>query len=202
MAQTAELRAGNLVLEFGIPRPGPHLRGRDGGDEPDGDRQAGDGVLLHAKLGHAEAVDDVLAPEPHDDRLVHGQIELIDSRDVVLRGRIGAIESQRVRLEVEQLDVRAAEYPVGAGIVDVPGELLAGHLNDQRFVVRGHVVDPRGPQRDRESDQENRFDHGHADLEIGRPVRRDPLVVRHRIPRLPETDEAVEEEPSPARRTG
>ena len=117
-----------------------------GGDEPDGDRQARDGVLLHAKLGHAEAVDDVLAPEPHDDRLVHGQIELIDRRDVVLRGRIGAIESQGIRLEVEQLDVRAAEYPVGAGIVDVPGELLAGDLNDQRFALRRQVVDPARPR--------------------------------------------------------
>ena len=124
MAQTAELCAGNLVLELGIPRPGPHLRGRDVGDEPEGDREAGDGVLLHAKLGHAEAVDDVLAPEPHDDRPVHRQIELIERRDVVLCGRIGAIESQGVRLGVEQLDVRAAEFPVGAGIVDVPGELL------------------------------------------------------------------------------
>ena len=76
---------------------------------------------------------------------VHGQIELIDSRDVVLRGRIGAIESQGVRLEVEQLDVRAAEYPVGAGIVDVPGELLAGDLNDQRFVLRGHGHRPSRP---------------------------------------------------------
>src|SRR5687768_11458926 len=98
MAQTAELRAGDLVMELGIPLPGPHLRGRDVRDEPDGDREAGDGVLLHAKLGDAEAVDDVLAPEPHDDRRVYGQVELIERRDVVLRGRIGAIESQRVRL--------------------------------------------------------------------------------------------------------
>src|SRR5262245_52045858 len=115
MTQTAELRAGDLVLEFGIPRPGPHVRGRDGGDEPDGDCQPGDGVLLHSKLWHAEAVDDVLAPEPHDDRPVHGQIELIDGRDVVLGGGIGTIEAQRVRLEVEQLDVRATEYTVEIG---------------------------------------------------------------------------------------
>ena len=202
MAQPAELRAGDLVLEFRIASPGPHVRGRDGGDEPDGDGEAGDGVLLHAKLGHAEAVDDVLAPEPHDDRPVHGQIELIDRRDVVLRGRIVAIESEGVRLQVEQLDVGAAEYPVGAGIVDVPGELLAGHLNDQRFVLRRQAIDPRGPQRDRESDQENGFDDGHADLEIRRSVRRDPLVVRHRVPRLPEPHDGVEEERLPSPRTG
>ena len=36
VAKTAQLRAGNLVLELGIARPRPHLRGRDVGDEPEG----------------------------------------------------------------------------------------------------------------------------------------------------------------------
>ncbi|MDO8793987.1 MAG: PCP reductase family protein [Vicinamibacterales bacterium] len=40
MAQTAQLRAGDLVLKLGIPRSGPHLRRREVGDEPDGDRGA------------------------------------------------------------------------------------------------------------------------------------------------------------------
>ena len=111
----------------------------------DRDGEARDRVLLHAKLGHAEAVDDVLAPEPHDDRPVDGYIELIERRDVVFRGGIVAIESERVRLQIEQLEVRAAEYPVGARIVDVPGELLAGDLNGQRFTSGRHVADPRGP---------------------------------------------------------
>ena len=142
-------------------------------------------------------MDHVLASQPHDDRLVHGQIELIERRDVVLGGRIGAIESQGVRLEVEQLEVGAAEYAVWAGIVDVPGELLGGDLHDQRFVGRRHAIDPRGPQRDRESEQQNRLDHRHADLEIARRVRLDAGVVRHWMPRSPETDQAVGEEPSP-----
>ena len=71
MAQTAQLGAGDLVLEIRIAGFFPHLGGRDVRDEPDRDRQAGDGVLLHAELGHVEAVNDVLAPEIDDDRFVH-----------------------------------------------------------------------------------------------------------------------------------
>ena len=67
-----------------------------------------------------------------------------------------------------------------------------------RFARGGNVADPRGPQRDGETDQQNRFDHGHGDLRILRRVRRDARVVRHRIPRFPETDQAVDEESSPA----
>src|SRR3954468_18492534 len=78
VAQAAELRAADLVLELGVAGPAPHLRGGDVGDEPDRDREAGNGVLLHPELRHAEAVDDVLAPEPDDDWLVHRQIELVD----------------------------------------------------------------------------------------------------------------------------
>ena len=142
-------------------------------------------------------MDDVLAPEPDDDRLVHGQIELIERRDVVFRRGIGAIESQGVRLEVEQLDVGAAEDAVGAGIVDVPGELLGGDLNGQRLASWRNVIDPRGPHRDRESEQENRFDDSDADLDVGRPVRLDARIVRHRMSRAPEADQNVGDEPSP-----
>ena len=94
MTQTTELRAGDLVLEFRIPGLGAHVGGRDVGNEPDRDRQAGHGVLLHTELRDAEAVDDILASELHDDRLVDRQVELIDGGDVVFGGRIGAIESQ------------------------------------------------------------------------------------------------------------
>ena len=109
-------------------------------------------------------MDDVLAPQPHDDRLVYGQVELVERRDVVFRRGVGAIESQGIRLDVEQLDVGSAEYPVGAGIVDVPCELLGGDLNDQRLAFRGHAIHSGGPERDGESEQQNRFDQGHADF--------------------------------------
>src|SRR4029079_1079437 len=87
MTQTTELRAGDLVLEFGIPGSGPHLGGRDVGDEPDRDREAGHGVLLYAELRHAEAVDDILASQLHDDRLVDRQGKLIYRGEGVFWGR-------------------------------------------------------------------------------------------------------------------
>src|SRR5262249_7054984 len=157
----------------------------------------GNGVLLHAELGHAEAVDDVLASQLHDDRLVRRQIELIDRRDVVLPGWIGAIESQRVRLQVEQLDVGVAEFPVRAGVVDVPGERLAGDLNHQRLALRGPAIDPRGPDGDREAEQEDHLDAEHADFDDARRVRLDCGVVRYRLPRPPETDQDVGEKRGP-----
>ena len=39
------------MLKRGIARPRPHLGGGDGRDEPEGNRQAWDGVLLHANSG-------------------------------------------------------------------------------------------------------------------------------------------------------
>src|SRR5688572_13649534 len=83
VAYAAKLSAGDLVLKLWLSSAAPHLGGRDRGHKPDRDRQTGDRVLLHAKLGHAEGVDDVLAPELHDDRLVDRQIQLIERGDVV-----------------------------------------------------------------------------------------------------------------------
>jgi hypothetical protein len=59
------------------------------------------------------------------------------------------------------------------------------------------VVDPRGPEGNRESDQQNRFDHRDADFEVARRVRLDSGVVRHGMPRAAETNKTVGEEPSP-----
>src|SRR5687768_16266735 len=67
VAYSAKLSAGDLVLKLGLSGAAPHLGGRDRRHEPDGNRQTGDRVLLHSKLRHAEAVDDVLTPQLHDD---------------------------------------------------------------------------------------------------------------------------------------
>src|SRR5262249_26492062 len=91
VAQTAELRAGDLVLEVLVARALTHLRGRDTRDEPDRDRQARNRILLHTHFRHVEAVDDVLAPQFHDDRAVRRQIELVDGRHVILGVRVGAV---------------------------------------------------------------------------------------------------------------
>src|SRR5688572_28737576 len=49
VADSAELCAGDLVLELSVPRLRPHVRGGDGRNEPDGNCEAGNGVLFHAK---------------------------------------------------------------------------------------------------------------------------------------------------------
>ena len=76
----------------------------------------GDGVLLHAHLVSAEAVDHVLAEQMDDRRLVDRQVELVDRGDVVLarrgrcgRGRAGSLRGRLVRSSVRP------KMPSGAG---------------------------------------------------------------------------------------
>jgi hypothetical protein len=126
-------------------------------------------------------VDDVLAPDLHDDRLVRRQVELIDRRDVIFRLWIGPIESQRVVLQVDELDVRLTKSTVGSRIADVPCELFGGDMDHQRLALRGYAIDPRGPERNGESEQQNQFHHEHADLEVARRVRLDAGVDGDRL---------------------
>jgi hypothetical protein len=55
VADAAELVADQLVLGVGAAGLLAQLRGGQGGGEPDGDGEAGDGVLLDAHLGDASA---------------------------------------------------------------------------------------------------------------------------------------------------
>ena len=65
--------------------------------------------------------------------LFDGQVHLVQRRDVVFCRRVVSIEPERVGLQVEQLEIGTSELSVGAGIVDVPRELLARDLDDQRL---------------------------------------------------------------------
>ena len=132
VAEAAQLRAGDLVVEVGF-RSGAS-RGVTVGMNQTGMSQAGNRVLLHAHLVQAEAVDDVLARQVHEHRPVDRQVQLIDRRDVVLRVRVAAIEAERI-VGGHQLDVGPAELAVRPGIVDVPRELLADDADDHRLAL-------------------------------------------------------------------
>ena len=74
-----------------------------------------------------------------------GQVQLVDRRDVVLRVRIGAIETERV-VGRDQLDVGPPEPAVGAGIVDVPRELLGDDAHDDRFALGRELARRASPR--------------------------------------------------------
>jgi hypothetical protein len=117
VAEAAELGAENRIGAGG------------GGCEVDVDGLAGDGVLLEAKFGDGEAVDDVLRVEAEIDFAVGGEDEF--GGDFVVGGvGVGGIETEGVAFAGgDEAGAGDAEGCVGAGVAEVPGELHAGDLD-------------------------------------------------------------------------
>ena len=90
----------------------------------------------------------------HDHRFSDWQHELIDGGDVVFGSGVGAIQAERV-VGVHQLGIQPAELPVGAGIVDVPLELLRCHTHDRRLIFLRERVDTRRPGGNGEGDNQH-----------------------------------------------
>ena len=143
-------------------------------------------------------MDHVLAVQINDHRLAHRQVELVDRGDVVFRGGIAAVEAQRVALDVDLVDRGAAKDAIRAGIVDVPGELLADQTDPDRVLLRRKLRDALRPQRDREPDQQDRLDERHGYLDPGRGMAGHAGVAGHRVLRAAEAPESDDEEEDPA----
>ncbi len=142
-------------------------------------------------------MDHVLAGQVDDRRPVHRQVQLVDRRDVVLGRLVAAVEPDRVGLLVHQTRIGIAEHTVGAGVPDVPGELLCDDADDHGVALGGEFVDPIGPQRDREADQQDHLGDGDADLRVLARAALGALVVRLRVLTLPETGHCVDEVSTP-----
>src|SRR5262245_2510073 len=117
MRKPAELRARELVGAETRWKE-HHLR-----------RHARYGVLLYTEIRQEEAVDDVLRVQPEVDGASNRHRDLVEADDVILPGRVGGIESQRILRVVHELRTGAAEDAVRTGISHVPHELLRGYLN-------------------------------------------------------------------------
>src|SRR5690242_15850784 len=91
-----------------------------------------------------------------------------DAQYIVFRDRIIFIQSNGIR-SGDELRVRTAKLAVGTGIVEIPGKLFAGNLDDGRILRSIREVD-RSPDslphkyKDREnhggSDQQESFSFG------------------------------------------
>src|ERR1051325_267237 len=119
-------------------------------------------------------------------------MQVVEHDDVVLGVRVLRIKAERVRRRHE-LRIAAAEDAVGAGIVDVPGELLGHDVDLDRILVLLREVRPLVPRWDRQPCQEDDFDDGHAELAVGGDVRARADVVRARVALGVEAVEAEEE---------
>ena len=117
MAHAADLGAEDGVVAGGL------------GGEVDVGGLAGDGVLLEAHLGDGEAVDDVLGAEGEVDFAVGGEDELAGD-DVVAAVGVGGVDAEGIAFGGgDEGEAGAAEGGVGAGIAEVPDELLAGDFD-------------------------------------------------------------------------
>src|SRR5262245_52289374 len=123
MELAAQLGAGDLVSSFarsGEMNVDPHPR---------------HGVLLQSQRGDVKIVDHVFRPEREAYRAVDGR----DQRSrhyVVLASRVGRVDAEwpgtradRVVGVVVKPRVRAPELPVGAGVAEIPEELLRDGLD-------------------------------------------------------------------------
>src|SRR5881296_431840 len=117
MPQAAQFRASNLI--------GARLVR----NEPDFNAHSRHRILFHSEIGEKKTVDHVLRTESNLHRTVSHHMHLADNENVILSGSIIAIESDGVR-SGDQTVVRSPKSTVGARIMEVPRELLAGHLHD------------------------------------------------------------------------
>src|SRR5436853_1799869 len=97
------------------------------------DRHTRHEILLEPEVGHKEAVYHVFGFQNQ----LNGSVRRNgDGRRyyVVLGRRILGIETERISIRVAHLKrIKLAECVVRAGVAEVPGELLGGHLNRERI---------------------------------------------------------------------
>src|SRR5258706_6955228 len=132
------------------------------------DRQARNGVLLEAQRRNKKTMSDVLGAQNHFDRPVHGNGHTIHTDDVILRGNIFGVKTDRVFLIVDELWIRPAELAVCPGIADIPSELLGGYLDLNR--VRGRFLQvqlrPDPLSHRRQTHKNHGHNEHHPDFEL------------------------------------
>src|SRR5262245_40533713 len=167
MSQATEFCAGNFILAC-LERLEMHWY-----------CQARNSVLLKAQGRNKKTMSDILGAENHLDRLVYRNGHTSDTNNVVLRGRIFCVKTDRVFLVVHQLWISPAKLAVRSRITNIPNELLAGHFNLNRVwrcILKVELCPhplPEGCQ----ADKDNRYDQHHPDFEFRVAMRVDDLTL-------------------------
>src|SRR4029434_949928 len=76
------------------------------------------------------------------------------------------------------------EFSIRAGIMEVPAKLVANAANLHSSATEGDFVHPPAPERQRETEQKNRFNEDHARFEVGRGMAANAMVISLRVAAL------------------
>src|ERR1019366_10684267 len=127
--------------------------------------QAGYRVLTGAHGHNLEGMDHVLGTDIDDDGLVDRDVNFVERLDVVLAVRVGRVNTEDIAVR-NIFHVLLAENTVRAGVADVPGELLAHHVDDGGVLRVGELVHSLGPNWDGHADQENGLGNDNAEFNV------------------------------------
>ena len=112
-----------------------------------------------------------------------------------------AVEAELVG-RADEMDVALAELAVGAGVLEIPEELLADGAQVDDVGAGGPMVDAVGPDRRGEGHEEDDFEDEDAAFELGGQMAGGADVVGLGVFLCLETPERVGVETSPSRRRG
>ena len=124
----------------------PDLIGSLDGHKPNGDAYPRYRIMLHAERGEVETVNDVFGRQVDDDRLIDGQIQLVDCRDIVFCVGVRPVQSKWI-IGVNKFNVSSTELSVGTGIMDVPCELFSNDVDVNCVFLGGEVINALRPER-------------------------------------------------------
>ncbi len=153
MERPTKLRAVDLITT--------DLRGR----EPAWNPQAGNCVLAGAHGHNLEGMNHVLGTDVGDDRFVDRDVDIVERLDVVFAIRVGRVNAKDVAVR-DVFHVLFAEHAVGAGVTDVPGELLAHDIDDGRVLGVGKLIHSLSPNRDGHANEENGLGNDNAQFDV------------------------------------
>ena len=133
--------------------------------------------------------------------LVDRKMHFVDGGEVVGGVGIVAVEAELVG-GADELDVAMAELAVGAGVLEVPEELLADGAEMGDIRAGGKLVDAVGPDGRGKGHEEDDFEHKDAAFELGGKMAGRADVVGLGVLACAESARGCRRKTSPSRRRG
>src|SRR2546426_12369585 len=123
-------------------------------------------------------------------------MQFVEHDEIVFRCWISGVETERIRVR-DQINATPAELTVRAGQMEVPIELLTNRMNDERVLVGRKLIDPLGPEWNREAEEQHGFDQHHGKFQMRRDAALDAFMIGHRMTPFAETKQHKGEESRP-----
>lgn len=110
-------------------------------------------------------MDNILAGQSDNHRLVDGNVQLIDRGDIILGIRICPVEPDGV-FGRNELDISAAKSSIRARIVGVLIELFPDNPNHESLFFRRKRTNAFCPEGERQAHEDNDFKQSNSTLNI------------------------------------